>query len=88
MPWAVLAAVYSGAVGSAAVSSAAVYAVQWFSVQCTVHQMRGSEGQFCFTNALPIYATILETLGCKEVKYVNLNQNGPPGAPLGPLKPP
>ena len=50
--------------------------------------MRGSEGQFRFTHALPMYPTILETLGPKEVKYVHFNQTGPPGAPLAPLKPP
>ena len=54
----------------------------------TVHQMRGSEGQFSFTHAPPMCPTILETLGPKEVKYVHLNQTGPLGAPLGPLKPP
>ena len=54
----------------------------------TVHQMRGSEGQFRFTHALPMYPTILETLWPKEVNYAHLNQTGPPGAPLGPLKPP
>ena len=50
--------------------------------------MRGSEGQFRFTHALPMYHTILETLGPKEVKYVQFYQTVLPGAPLGPLKPP
>ena len=51
----------------------------------TVHQMRGSGGQFRFTHALPMYPTISETLGPKEVIYAHLNQNGTPGAPLAPL---
>ena len=52
----------------------------------TAHQ--GLGGQFRFIHALPMYPTIMETLGRKEVIYGHFNKTGPPRAPLSPLRPP
>ena len=50
-----------------------------------MHLKEGYEGQFRFINTLPIYPTILETLGPKEVIYAI---PWPPASPLALLKPP